>query len=198
VLVATKRGEYDLSDPEKGEENAYDLRDETNRAGREVAIIRRRVKRRHQQRVDEGLPNGGSRPFGFEADRITHRPEEVVLVKELVERFLVSGSINAVARDWNARGIKTVATIEHERFLAGERKTDRKPTTWSQGQVLKLLRSPRMAGLRQHGNKDGWPVLALDAAGEPIRAAWEPIIPVETWGASPGRSEEPVETMGAN
>jgi site-specific DNA recombinase len=163
--VSTRRGDYDLTN----EERRFDLRDEVNRAGREVAIIRRRVKRRHQQRADDGLPNGGSRPFGFEQDRITHRPDEAALIRELVERFLVTGSINAIANDWNGRGIKTVATQEHERFLAGEREKDRKPTVWRQPGLLKMLRAPRIAGLRQHGTE------------APVPAVWEPIIPLETW-----------------
>lgn len=162
--VSTMRGDYDLSN----EERRYDLRDEVNRAGREVAVIRRRVKRRHQQRADDGLPNGGSRPFGFKHDRITHNPDEAELIREAVKHVLSTGSINSVVRDWNERGVKTVATTEHDRYLAGERDTDRTPTTWSQSQLSKLLRSPRIAGLRKHG-------------ADTHEATWEPIIGIETW-----------------
>lgn len=155
----------DISDPYERKS----LRNKTADAIYEIDNLRSRVKRRHQQRADDGLPNGGTRAFGFEEDRITHRPDEAALIRELVDRFLMTGSINAIANDWNARGIKTVATQDHERFLSGERAKDRQPTVWRQPGLLKILRSPRIAGLRQHGTD------------QPVAAVWDPIIPVETW-----------------
>lgn len=165
LLAEVRGGDTDLRDSDA----LMVLRIKGNVAAAEVDRLRSRVKRRHQQRADDGLPNGGARPFGFEDDRITHRPDEAALIRELVERFLTSGSINAVAKDWNDRGIKTVATQEHERFLAGEREKDRQPTEWRQPGLLKMLRSPRIAGLRQHGTD------------EPTKAVWDAIIPIEQW-----------------
>jgi DNA invertase Pin-like site-specific DNA recombinase len=174
LLAEVRGGDTDLPNPDA----LLMLRTKGNFAAHEVAKIRARVKRRHQQRADDGLPNGGTRPFGFAQDRIAHKPDEAKLIRELVDRFLVTGSINAIANDWNARGIKTVATQDHERFLAGERAKDRQPTVWRQPGLLKILRSPRIAGLRQHKTVDakGIPVVAA-----PVPAVWEPIIPQATW-----------------
>src|SRR5580704_669284 len=44
-----------------------------------------RIKRKMEQVAAEGRPHGGSRrPFGFEDDKITHRPPEVALLRQLV------------------------------------------------------------------------------------------------------------------
>jgi DNA invertase Pin-like site-specific DNA recombinase len=180
MLTEFRGGDTDLRDSDA----LMVLRIKGNVAAAEVERIRSRVKRRHQQRADDGLPNGGSRPFGFLPGGIEHKPDEAALIRELVDTFLVTGSINAIANDWNARGIKTVSTQEHERFLAGEREKDRNPTTWRQPGLLKILRSPRIAGLRQHGK---------DEKGKPItaNAVWDPIIPLETWQKVQGILDEP-------
>jgi DNA invertase Pin-like site-specific DNA recombinase len=48
-------------------------------AAKESAAKSRRQKRKNDEKAAAGLPHGGSiRPFGFEDEKITHRPEEVV------------------------------------------------------------------------------------------------------------------------
>src|SRR5579884_3110866 len=68
-----------------------------------------RVKSWHRDRAENGLPNPGARrPFGFEADCVTHRPDEVELVREAVRRVLDGELRYAICADWNARGVPTV------------------------------------------------------------------------------------------
>ena len=57
-------------------------------ASNESASKSRRVRRKLDQVAAEGRPHGGKRPFGFEADKITHRPEEAEVIRQLADRYL--------------------------------------------------------------------------------------------------------------
>ena len=54
-----------------------------------------------------GEPNGSSRPFGFEADLITVREDEAVVLRDLTTRFLAGETQDALIAQLNARGITT-------------------------------------------------------------------------------------------
>lgn len=117
-------------------------------AANESASKGRRVRRKLDQVAAEGRPHGGSnRPYGFEDDRITHRPAEVAVIRQLVDRYIAGESITSLAGWLNNEGITTVR--------GGE---------WRSPTVRGLLRSERIAGLRVH-------------RGEVIGPAiWDPII----------------------
>ena len=108
----------------------------------------RRIKRKLDEVAASGRPHGGSRrPFGFENDRETHRPDEAEVVRTVTARFLAGESLRSLALWMEAEGITTVFD---------------KP--WRTTTIRDMLVSPRMAGLRQH-------------RGEVIgQASWEPII----------------------
>lgn len=118
-------------------------------AAKESAVKSRRVKRKLDQVAAEGRPHGGSnRPFGFEDDKITHKPDEVALIRKLLDRFLAGESTRSLTTWMNEQGIPTV-----------------RGGPWRTTTLTALLRSPRLAGLREH--RDGTIV---------GKAVWDPII----------------------
>lgn len=108
-----------------------------------------RITAWHQQRAERGLPGGGgSRPFGFRADRVAHDPQEAREIRRAARRLLAGkATLTGIARDWNDRGVLT-------------------PTggPWRKSTVRRLLTSARVAGLRSHNG------------GETYPASWKPIV----------------------
>jgi len=94
----------------------------------------RRIKRKMLQLAQEGAPKGGgSRPFGFEEDRVTVRESEAEIIRELAGRLLAGEPLRGLARNLRERGIHS-------------------PTgkTWQPGPLGRMLMSARIAGQRQH------------------------------------------------
>lgn len=120
-------------------------------AAKESARKSARVRRKLQQNAEQGLPGGGaSRPYGYEADKITINPAEAVIVREIVTRYIAGESARAIAEDLDARGIPTS-----------------QGATWRSTTVRGILLSPRIAGLRSH-------------RGEVVaKAVWDPIVTLE-------------------
>ncbi|MGE0794638.1 MAG: recombinase family protein [Acidimicrobiia bacterium] len=117
-------------------------------ASDESASKGRRVRRKLDEVAAAGRPHGGShRPFGYESDRITVRADEAAVIRGLVERFLAGESLRSLATWLDANEVRTVA--------GGPWKT---PT------LRAMLRSGRIAGLREHRGEVVGP------------AVWEPII----------------------
>ena len=130
VGLASAGGERDLSSPE-GQSFA---RIEGAIARRESDDKSRRLRRKHEQLASEGkVSGGGFRPFGYEADRKTICESEAVLIREAARRLIAGDSQRSILRDWEAQGIMT---------------TTGKP--WSLTSFRRMMRSPRIAGLREH------------------------------------------------
>ena len=56
----------------------------------------RRIRRKHEELAERGkVSGGGSRPYGYEADKVTVRPAEAAIVKECARRFLAGESIRS-------------------------------------------------------------------------------------------------------
>ncbi|MDD9207132.1 recombinase family protein, partial [Georgenia sp. 10Sc9-8] len=107
-----------------------------------------RGKRKNRERAEDGKPHGGgSRPFGFEDDRTTHRPDEAAVIREAAARALAGESLTSLVRWLDDSGVRTV-----------------KGNGWATTTLRQLLTNPRIIGMRTHG----------DAA--PVKAVWEPII----------------------
>ncbi len=117
-------------------------------AAGESAAKSRRVKRKMLQNAQLGLPHGRSlRPFGFEQDAITHRPDEADVLREVAERFVAGESLRSLCTDLDERGVRTV-----------------KGARWQTHSLRFVLANPRIAGLRAYN-------------GEVIgKAVWAPII----------------------
>jgi site-specific DNA recombinase len=90
----------------------------------EQKAARQRSKAREV--AEAGRPSGGgNRPYGFERDGITHRPEEADALREAAKDILSGGSLTS----WSKK-------------LGIQRKT-----------LRRALTSPRLAGLREHNGK---------------------------------------------
>lgn len=118
----------------------------------EVDQLRDRVKRGMKSRAARGEPVGGRRPFGFESDRVTHRPVEADALRDACESLVAGDSVHGVARRWRTQGLVTTAG-----------------NAWSPGQLRALFRRPRNAGLAEHRGSILGP------------AQWKPIVSVDTW-----------------
>ena len=103
-------------------------------AANESATKSRRVRRKIVANAAAGLPNGGSiRPFGYEDDKITVRPNEAELIRTIAARFIAGESMRSLALWLEAEGVPTVTG-----------------SVWSTTTVRSMLRSGRIAGLREH------------------------------------------------
>ncbi len=117
-------------------------------AANETTGKSRRVLRKMEEVAASGMPHGGSnRPFGYEDDKITIRPDEAELLRALVARYIAGESLRSLVTWLNDEGIPTVTG---------------KP--WKTPTLRGALRSGRLAGLREH-------------RGEVVgKAVWDPII----------------------
>jgi DNA invertase Pin-like site-specific DNA recombinase len=103
-------------------------------AANESASKSRRVRRKLDEVAASGRPHGGSRrPFGYEDDRITIRPDEAEVIRQAVDRYLAGESLLSLCTWLNDAGVPTVAG-----------------GTWKSPTLRGLLRSGRIAGLREH------------------------------------------------
>lgn len=113
----------------------------------------RRITRKHLELAQAGKSvGGGSRPFGYRADRRTIEPTEAAAVREASARIRAGDSLRALATDWNARGIATVSG-----------------GPWSVQVLRRMLMSARLSGQREYRGE-------IVAVGD-----WQPILtPGET------------------
>lgn len=140
------------------------------RAGVDAAEVERtaeRVARKHRELAMSGKAVGGRRPFGFQADRVSHHPTEAKLIRQAAEDVLNGTGVAAIADRWNMAGITTTAGND-----------------WTPGTMMQFLRQPRLAGWRTYRPKGTkWsavPQVATGDDGERVRGEWEPIISDKT------------------
>lgn len=106
-----------------------------------------KVRRKHAELAAAGkVAGGGTRPFGYESDRIALIPTEAAVIREMAKRVLAGDSLRSIAGDLNTRGVRT--------SLGNE---------WKAGGIKKVLMSPRISGRRERG-------------GEFYDAVWDGII----------------------
>jgi hypothetical protein len=118
----------------------------------------RRIKRKAEEIAQAGrVGGGGTRPFGFEDDRVTVRESEAVVVRECMGRFLAGEAVRSICADLNKRGVPTV--------MGGE---------WKTQTLTRLLGSPRISGEREHRGeivaKAEWPAIVTPAQTARVRA----------------------------
>jgi len=114
----------------------------------ESATKSRRIKRKMEEVAASGKPHGGYlRPFGFEPDRINHRPDEAEIVRAVVARYLAGESLHSLATWLDNEGVPTVCG-----------------GVWKSTTLRPLLSSGRIAGLR---------ILRGQVVGPGV---WDPII----------------------
>jgi DNA invertase Pin-like site-specific DNA recombinase len=120
-------------------------------AANESASKSRRVRRKMVEVAESGRPHGGSqRPFGYGDDLVTVRPDEAEIIRVVVARYLAGEGLNSLAAWLDAEGVPTV---------------NGKP--WRTTTLRTILRSGRIAGLREHqGRVVGpavWPAIITEA-----------------------------------
>ncbi len=144
AVATVQGGDYDLS----------------NASGRMVAAIvgavakgesehkAERHRAKHRELARQGRNGGGgTRPFGFESDRVTVRETEAKEIRAAAGRLLQGASMRSVIVEWNARKVTTSTGAP-----------------WKPSPFRRMMLSPRIAGLREH-------------RGEIVgKAEWAPII----------------------
>jgi hypothetical protein len=91
------------------------------------------------------VSGGGTRPYGFNDDRLTIRKAEAKVIAEAARRVLAGDTLRSIVADLNSRGIPTVTG---------------KP--WTQVVLRNMLKSGRNAGLREHRSgtfRAEWPAI---------------------------------------
>jgi hypothetical protein len=151
----------------------YDLTTSDGRAvARIVGAIARqeserkseRVKSQKAQAAAKGKRAGGPRAFGWSVGRREVIPEEAAIIREMADRILSGEGVATIAKDLNARGLRTAQGNE-----------------WARNTVRQLLTNPATAGLRRQPD------------GGVVEGEWEGIYSKDTWNrlcallSDPGR-----------
>lgn len=152
--VVTVDGEIDLSTAD-GEFRATML---AAIARFEVRRKSERQKRANEQRRGRGEYVGIHRPFGFEQDGMTPRPEERAAIVDGFRAYVAGSSLASIAQDWNERGL-----------------TSGQGNPWRRDSVRAVLRNPRYVGRVTHYGQE---------VGD---AAWEAFVDSNTWEAVQAR-----------
>lgn len=167
LQLATVTGEVDLATP-TGRMVARILGAAARQESEHKA---ERQARQRRQSAAAGKPNGGgTRPYGFEDDRVTVREDEAEVIREAAARVLAGESMSSVCRDLAARGV-TTPTGRH----------------WQPRTMRRLLGSARISGRREHRPRsssdngtrpltgeivaeDAWPAIITAADSDRLRA----------------------------
>jgi site-specific DNA recombinase len=117
-----------------------------------------RSRRKARELVEAGkLTGGGTRPFGYDDDRVTIRDDEAELIREVTQRVLGGQATRAVLRDWYDRGIRTPT---------GKR--------WHSSSLRRMLTSARISGRKEHrgviAGPAVWPGIITPAQSDRLRA----------------------------
>jgi site-specific DNA recombinase len=156
VELATVTGEIDLASP-TGRMIARML---GAAARHEAEHKAERQKRQRRQAAEAGrVAGGGTRPYGFEEDRVTIVPDEAEVIREAARRALAGESLSSICRDLKDRDVRTPGG-KH----------------WQPRTLRRLLASARISGRREHTPRESWektrPLL-----GEIVgKAVWPEII----------------------
>jgi site-specific DNA recombinase len=118
----------------------------------------RRIRRKAEEIALAGrVGGGGTRPYGFERDRVTVRESEAAVIRECISRFLSGEAIRSICTDLNDRAVPTV-----------------QGGPWKTQTLTRLIGSPRISGEREHrGVIVGpavWPAIVPPADTARVRA----------------------------
>jgi site-specific DNA recombinase len=152
--VASVSGDIDLTTPD----GQFQARILGAVAKKESDDKSRRIRRKHEEIAASGkVSGGGSRPYGYDDDKVTVRPAEAAIVAECAKRLLAGEPIRSIAADLIARGVPT--------STGGK---------WSPQSLRRMLASPRISGQRIHKREivatAVWPGIISVEDGAAIRA----------------------------
>lgn len=163
LRFATVAGDIDLSGD--GVTMARVMIAFANKASKDTG---RRVARKHLELAQAGVPVGGTRPFGYRADKKTLEPREAEAIRRAVEALILGESIASVVRLWNNAALVTPR---------GGR--------WVSQTVKQVIRNPRIAGLRAR-KVVGTNICEIvrDAEGNEVLGQWQPVVTRVDWDAA--------------
>ena len=145
--LATVTGDLDLGT----EDGQFTARILGAVARKESDAKSRRIRRKHEELARQGQPSGGgTRPFGYNDDRVTIKKAEAKLIREAAKRLLAGEATRSIVRDWHQRGISAV-----------------KGGSWKPTPFTRMMKSARIAGFREYD-------------GELIEGIWPGIIDRDT------------------
>ncbi|MBB5075486.1 recombinase family protein [Nonomuraea endophytica] len=127
----------------------------------EVRKMQRRMRRSHRTRAEQGMPVGGTRPFGWKPDRLTLDPVEAPLVRQAVLDLISGRSLYSIAEQWRRDGVKTSLG-----------------NAWTPSSLKITVNNPRICGWREISKE-----LVRGADGNPVVGQWEAIVTPEQWMA---------------
>jgi DNA invertase Pin-like site-specific DNA recombinase len=127
----------------------------------EVKKMRRRVRRWHRSRAEQGKAPAGHRPFGWQDDRQTLDLAESALMSKAIRKFIGGRSVNSIIREWQHKGVKTPRGNE-----------------WTAGAFRNALKNARLCGWRMIDKE-----IVRDEDGDPVVGDWDPIITPDEWQA---------------
>ncbi|MEY9963196.1 site-specific DNA recombinase [Streptacidiphilus sp. MAP12-16] len=137
-------------------------------ARHETEHHRARVRRAKKQRQEDGKWPGGPRAFGYEQIATAEaapviREVEAKAIRTGCAALLAGQSLSAVARDWNAVGLRTPAVAS---------RPEGRP--WVSTTVRRTLSRASLAGLVEHGGEivgaGEWPAIISEATCRGVRA----------------------------
>jgi DNA invertase Pin-like site-specific DNA recombinase len=155
AIATTDGGGFDLSTKE-GIHNAIQAAIEAEKESLRQAT---RIKRKKAVRAQAGRFNGGSRPYGYEADGLTIREDEAEIIEELADRLLDGESARTIVLDFRRRGIKTATGKD-----------------WMADTIQRIVESPRICGIRTHHGVEypaQWPAIISREKWEQVRLIWD-------------------------
>jgi site-specific DNA recombinase len=152
--LATVTGEIDLST----HDGQLIARIQGAVARKESDDKSRRIRRKHEELAQAGrLSGGGTRPFGYEANRRTIRPAEAATIRDCVRRALAGDSLRSICLDLNRAGVPTVTGA-----------------AWTSQTLKRMLTSARISGQREHRGDivatAEWPAIITPAETQRLRA----------------------------
>jgi DNA invertase Pin-like site-specific DNA recombinase len=153
--IATVRDGIDTSTPMVGELLPRLMATFAQLESKNLSV--REIRKHEETAKKGGRSGGGHRPFGLSRDWSQLVESEAALIRQAAIDVLAGHSMYAIANDWNAGGVTT-------------------PTgkAWTGQLVASMLRSPRIAGLREHRgaivSTGTWPAIVEPAEHERIRA----------------------------
>jgi len=162
-LATTNIGNIDFNNPD----DVFRAQVSTALSEMEIAKMRVRQLRAARQRAQQGRPQW-KKAFGYKPDTRTKGEDDGTrlidrrqqrLVKAAYKAIVRGEEITAIAKAWNAAGVKGV---------------NDKP--WSPSTLSLFLRAPRNAGLRAHNDQ-----IVMDEDGQPVKGMWEPLVDEELW-----------------
>lgn len=132
----------------------------------------RRTREMHEELQSQGIPTGGSRPFGWMEDKRTLHPVESQHYKAALRQVREGRSRSAITAEWNKKGITTP-----------------RGGKWDLTNFTMMLRNPRAAGYRMMlaprdpANPDSprYPVIVRDHKGKPVIGQWERMCTPKEW-----------------